>query len=138
MNISISKPPAFIYDECVKLLGIDKRKNVVWTFGSTIFNPDNAEIPDHLYEHELTHANQQKHDDTVAKLWWARYVADPSFRLDQETEAYRAQYKFICEKTKDRNTRYRALHQIATDLSGKMYGNLVSFTEAIRRIRDQS
>jgi len=136
MKTSNTKPPC--YEDCVKAFGEEAISRAVFTYGSTIFNPGGYDIPDHLAAHESVHGDQQKHDETVAKLWWQRYLADPSFRLDQETEAYRSQYKFICEKVKDRNTRYRALHQIATDLSGKMYGNLISFTEAIRRIRDQS
>jgi len=131
MKISLEYPP--IYEEAKKKFELSGRE--VFTFGDIIYNPSKSDIPDHLMVHEEIHCRQQ---GNTPNLWWSRYLQDNNFILDQETAAYRAQYKFICEKVKDRNTRYRALHQIATDLSGKMYGNLVSFTEAIRRIRDQS
>jgi len=135
MKIIISKPPQWIWDECVKRFGIDKRKGVVFTVGENLYNPDNVVIPDHLYEHELTHAKQHEYNDTVATLWWKRYFEDPKFRCEQEVEAYSKQYQFICTKIKDKNARYRALHQLAVDLAGDMYGRSISYTDAIRRIR---
>lgn len=136
MNIIIEKPPAWIYDECVKLFGIDKRKGVVWTLGQNIFNPDNVVIPDHLLIHEQTHSDQQSNDDIVGKSWWAKYLTDQKFRLDQEIMAYHNQYLYICSKIKDRNARYRNLHILASDLCGDMYGRIISYTDAIRRIKD--
>jgi hypothetical protein len=133
MKIVISKPP--IYNECVKAFGIDKRKGVVFTFGDVLYNPDNVIIPDHLLVHESTHAEQQKHDETVAKLWWKRYIEDPQWRIGQEVEAYKNQYHFICERVKDKNARFRFLHMLCIDLASPMYGSSISYTYAMRRIR---
>jgi hypothetical protein len=134
MKIIISKPPAFIWDKCKEMFSFNE-KSTVFTFGDTLYNPGNAAIMDHLLVHEETHANQQSHDDTAAKLWWARYFEDPKFRIDQEVEAYRAQYKFICTKIKDRNARARALHQLASYCSSAMYGNEISYSDAVARIK---
>ena len=135
MIIKIEKPPAWIYDKCVEMFGIDKRKGVVWTMGETLYNPDGIEIPDHLMAHEMTHTKQHESSDIVGKLWWAKYFTDIKFRIDQEAEAYGNQYKFICTRIKDGNSRYRALHQLAADLAGPIYGSSISYTDAIRRIR---
>ena len=136
MIIKNEKPP--IYEECVKAFGIDKRKGIVFTYGDCLYNPDGLDLPDHILVHESVHGNQQKHDDTVAKLWWERYIVDVKFRIEQEVEAYGAQYKFICEKVKDRNARYKSLHILAQDLSGDMYGRCLSYTDAIIKIKKEA
>ena len=130
--MSFDKPP--VWEECNKLFKLSGRE--VWTFGDVVFNPAKLDIPDHLWAHESVHGEQQKHDATVAKLWWMRYIDDQKFRVDQEVEAYQAQYRFICTKLKDRNARYRNLHILATDLCGPMYGRAISYTDAIRRIKE--
>ena len=132
MKVSLSKPP--IYDECAKAFKLTGRE--IFTYGDTIYNPAGFDIPDHLLIHELTHREQQKHDNTVAKLWWRRYIDDPKWRIDQEVEAYAAQYAFICTKVKDKNARYKNLHLLAVDLASPMYGSSISYTDAIRRIRN--
>lgn len=133
MILTYAKPP--IWDEAVKLFKFDVDRTV-FTYGNILFNPGHVPIEGHLWAHEETHAKQQAHDETVAKLWWKRYFEDPPFRLDQETEAYGNQYRYICEKlTKDRNKRYKILSELAQFLSGPMYGKIIGHTEAIRRIQ---
>ena len=134
MKVVINKPPVFA--ECQKAFKIPY--GTVWTYGNCIYNPDGILIPDHVIAHETVHGGQQKYDDTVAKLWWQRYMADPQFRLEQELEAYSQQYKFICGRIKDRNDRARNLHRLACDLSGGMYGNIIGYAEATRKILKKS
>ena len=133
MIIKNERPPSWIYDECIKQF--NPPKGTVFSFGSTIFNPDGIDIPDHLIVHESVHGEQQKHDELVAKFWWERYLIDPQFRVEQEIEAYHNQYAFICSKIKDKNARFRNLHMLAQFMCGEMYGNCISYTDAIRRIR---
>lgn len=135
MKFSYEKPP--VWDDAFKVFGFDP-SNTVFTYGDVLYNPGRIEIPDHLLVHEETHAQQQQYNDTVAKIWWQRYIADPVFRVDQEVEAYGAQYNFICHKVKDKNARFRNLHMMAQWLSGEMYGSAVSYTDALRRIRLQA
>jgi hypothetical protein len=54
------------------------------------------------------------------------YIDDPAFRLEQEVEAYRAQYRVASSRSE---RRYLLLH-ICRDLSSRMYGNLVTSAEA--------
>ncbi len=131
MKMSFEKPP--IWEECNKAFKLTG--NEIFTFGDVLFNPAKLEIPDHLLVHEEVHAFQQQHDEHVAIIWWKRFIADPKFRIEQETEAYQAQYKFICSKVKDKNARFRNLHMLASQLAGDMYGRAISYTDATRRIR---
>src|SRR3990167_9098888 len=61
---------------------------VVVTYGKKIYIPSGKGLSDELWEHEKTHVIQQgdKPDE-----WWDKYLVDPKFRLDQETEAYAKQ-----------------------------------------------
>lgn len=134
MKIVNTKPPAFIWERCKAMFTFNE-DTTVFTFADVLYNPGNATMIDHLIVHEEVHAQQQSHDEIAAKLWWLRYFEDSKFRIDQEIEAYNAQYKFICTKIKDRNARAQALHQLATYCSGAMYGNAIVYSEAIARIK---
>lgn len=135
MQISNEKPPC--WEEANKLFKLEELDlGTVFTYGDTLYNPSNVPISQDLFAHEETHGHQQEHNDTVAGLWWKRYIADPAFRLDQEVEAYGAQYAFLCQREKDRNKRAQMLWRIATALAGPMYGNIVTHSEAMRRIRE--
>lgn len=105
-------------------------KDVIFTYGDTLYNPDKIEIPDHLYVHEETHKKQQT--DPIA--WWDRYLKDSEFRLEQELEAYVAQYVFFKETHNDKQSKL-LLEDIATHLSSSMYGNIINFHKAESRIR---
>ncbi len=135
MNVKNSFPPN--YEEIKSKFDLEKQKPV-FTYGSTLYNPHMITIPEDLLIHESIHGEQQKHDDTIAKLWWQRYIEDTKFRIDQEIEAYGFQYAFICQKIKDRNMRFKYLHQFAIMLSSKMYGNAIGYNEAKRLIWKKS
>ena len=137
MQIINERPPKWVWDECRKSFKIDE-ENIVFSFGNIIYNPRCIDIPDHLMVHEEVHGVQQNHNDADAAVWWKRYLEDPKFRIEQEVEAYAAQYRFICEKVKDKNARYRNLHMLAQDLSGPIYGEAIAYTDAMRRIRNGS
>lgn len=106
-------------------------KGIVFTFGDTIYNPDDGLIDAPLLFHETTHSVQQGDNPTK---WWARYLIDDDFRFVQELEAYQNQYKKYCELNKDRNARARFLNRIATDLSSSMYGSFCKKSDALRCI----
>lgn len=130
MNVSFEKPP--IYDEAVKLFKLTPEQGTIFTYGDTVYNPWKIEIPDHLQVHEEVHMVQQGKDPA---RWWKKYFADTDFRLSQELEAYRKQYKFACKHIKDRNAQSRFLWDLAEMLASPMYGNLISFQEALGKIR---
>lgn len=131
MKILVEDPPFNIRALCEEVFDLSGLQPC-WTFADTLYNPHNGRIDKALFAHEGTHSIQQ--GDTPVK-WWMQYLEDPAFRFAQELEAYRVQYKVLQEELKDRNALYRALVAIASDLSGKMYGNMCPTTEAMRLIR---
>ncbi len=133
MEIINKEPPHF---KEIKMVFDLEGIKPVFTYGDKIYNPMNLKIPDHVIEHEKVHAEQQKHSTFWARLWWKKYLKNPQFRLNQELEAYKVQYQFAKKLIKDRNALARFLNQIAQDLSGKMYGNVISCGEAMNKIKE--
>lgn len=146
MKIVIDKPP--IYDAIVAN-GMHPHARTIFTYGDTIYNPGNVDIVDHLIEHEQTHYDQQmrplapqdrttSHMADAADAWWGRYLIDPYFRIEQEVEAYANQYAYICATVRDRNRRHKILWDLATSLSGPMYGSVISHFDAMHMIKTKA
>lgn len=104
----------------------------VFTYGDVIYNPNDGFIDLPLEEHEKTHSIQQKHYGI--EEWWDEYIKNPVFRFEQELEAYRNQYRKAKSINSDRNKLYKYSRELAGDLSGSLYGNCISFNEAIKFI----
>jgi len=105
-------PPEAVYDEAVEKFGIDfygYPVSTIFTFGDTIHVASGV-LENDILEHELTHVKQQTEYPGGALAWWKKYFIDQDFRFSQELEAYRIQYKVICEETTDRNRRFVRLH----------------------------
>jgi len=107
------------------------KDTIVFTYGNKLHNPGRGNIDEHLMIHEKTHSRQQDIDPAG---WWEKYIKDPKFRVMQEVEAYRNQYKSFV-KGKDRNKIFLFLHGIAVDLSSGIYGNALSYEEAKQLIK---
>ena len=107
-------------------------KPIIFTYGSIIYNPIGFDIPPDLLTHEMTHQDQQGDNPGG---WWAHYLADKEFRVEQEAEAYGNQYRFICRSVKNRDARAKNLWRMASFLSSPMYGKCISHGEAIKKIR---
>ena len=106
-----------------------KGKDIAYTYGDTVYIPMGGGLPDHVKFHENVHMKQQSVMGPEA--WWRIYIDDKSFRLDQELQAYQAQYWFLkYGKRHDRSQRRDILRAIAGDLAGPMYGNLLSHATA--------
>lgn len=106
----------------------------VFCWGNIIYNPHNLPLEMHIIVHEEVHEKQQ--EKIGVKKWWDKYLEDKDFRLSQEIPAYQAQYQFVMGIVKDRNKLARFLHLIASDLSGKLYGNMVQYNEAVQKIKN--
>jgi len=117
------------YEECRAKFGVDINKNVVFTYGNTIHA--RCYIPPDLLVHEQTHSVQQERMGKDA--WWKAYLLSPAFRIKQEVEAYRNQYKYL--KTNDREHNFKVLSRLASDLSGGTYGSVMTLQEAIKKIQ---
>lgn len=124
MKIVHAYPPN--YTELSKEFNLKGRK-VVFTFGDTLYAPGDEPIAGHLLAHEETHSRQQA--ELGIDEWWSKYLSDTDFRLSQELEAYRQQYAFIAANY-NRAARRKALDHLSADLSGPIYGKILSKSEA--------
>lgn len=105
-----------------------KGKTLVFTYGDKLYFPDyKGKIEDHLWMHEKTHQKQQS---GAPEKWWKRYITDVKFRLSQEVEAYQNQFKYFRRMEKSKKQRSKFLQKIASDLSSRIYGNIIGFKEA--------
>jgi hypothetical protein len=130
MKIINQYPPNFeIINQAFKL-----HKGIVFTYGDIIYNPDNGPIDEPLMNHEKTHSQQQA--EYGVEKWWDRYLADPAFRASQEIPAYQNQYKLACKLIKDKNRLFNYTSALAKDLSGEMYGKLMTFDQALEAIKN--
>lgn len=114
------------YKKIAKTFDIKDKPGVVFTYGHKLYIPSGNEPDKYLLKHEETHERQQLAMGITE--WWDRYLVDPGFRFMQELEAYRNQYRSM--GTLPLVQRIGYLNHIATDLSGAMYGNLVTKDEA--------
>ncbi len=133
MQIKFTTPPE--WDLIKEKFNLTENQHILYTHGNCMYSPSKISPTDDLIRHEEVHAEQQGYSDDVAKLWWQRYIHDPVWRIEQEAEAYGAQYYFLCQKYKDRNTRARYLAQMAYAISGPVYGNATTYAEASKMIR---
>jgi hypothetical protein len=99
----------------------------VFAYDDTIYSPHSATLPAELVAHERIHFGQQARAGGP-KAWWRRYLDDPAFRLEQEVEAYRAQYRLVAQLA--RPERRRRLAHICATLASGMYGRLVTKEQA--------
>ncbi len=132
MRVRLEKPPFGLYERAEKQFGVVWEDGVVFTVSDIVYSPYSI-TPD-LLVHEKTHEKQQRVIGT--KLWWEKYFDDEPFRLEQELEAYRAQYAYLKATMKDREKLFKKLHFICSKLSGTMYGNIISYSEAMEKIKN--
>lgn len=121
-----------------KVIAAGMRPNpdtVLFAYAGAIYAPRAKNISNDLLVHEGVHLDQQGDD---ADAWWDRYIQDAYFRIDQEAEAYAEQYDFLCHDIKDRNQRNMILHRMAIQLSGAMYGNVITHSAAKTMIKSKS
>jgi len=89
----------------------------------------NYPLPPDLIVHEIEHLKQQ--EKYGLENWVEKYLTDKQFRLEMELKAYIAQLKSI----KNREIRNRIRIESAKTLSGKLYGNLISYEEALKLLK---
>lgn len=129
-EVKNTTPPKHIYDRCVKDFGADFMKGTTFVYGTTIYC---VKEPSHdIIAHEVVHIDQQRRFKSPED-WWKKYFEDEEFRLEQEVEAYREQYRHLVKHC-SRDYRRFKLKVMVNSLSGKIYGNLVSKEEAKKLI----
>ena len=129
LEIVIANPP--IIDEARKIFKLPE--GTIFTYGKKIYNPSGRPIDNPLYVHEKKHSEQQ---GDSPDLWWRRYLSSSPFRASQEIICYQLQYRKAKEQAKDREKLNRYLVRLAKDLSGEMYANLMTFSEALETIKN--
>ena len=127
VKFSTECPP--IFEKIKKLFPSSKWEKMIITYGDTIYSK--YPYPEDVKVHELVHIEQQKGIDK--DIWCDKYLTDKKFRLKVEVEAYKVQAKWIQENL-PRNLKRIRLKQITEDLSGAIYGNIISFLEAKKLI----
>jgi hypothetical protein len=126
----IEAPPPNI-DAIKKVFPHVEKYKAVFAYGDSIYNPYGARFDPFMIAHEETHSIQQGDD---VEGWWTKYLEDPNFRIEQEAEAYKVQYLAACAKSIDKEKLDRYARRLAEALSGPIYGELISFTNALRLI----
>lgn len=145
MKIVHAFPPNFAL---IKAALPNANEHVTYCYGDTIYRPDGQELPPDIEFHESIHSEQQGGEPD---MWYAKYLTDPHFRLQQEIEAYGKQFAYAkqhIEMMADQaagegrrllagknNLIRHALERMATALSGPEYGNLIEYAKAEATIR---
>lgn len=106
----------------------------VFTYGDTVYLGKGGSLDFSLIAHEQTHLDQQA--KIPAEEWWDKYLSDKNFRMSQELEAYRKQFKELKKGIKDRERLNQYLIFLAKSLSGPTYGNMCSVLEAMKMIKN--
>lgn len=134
MEVVIDTPPLF--DLIAAKFNItDLRPTILFAWGTKIYSPAGLPIPAELHDHEIAHGKRQGTSEYAVRRWWHRYLDEPVFRLDEEIIGHKAEYRSLCEQTKDRNVRARFLLHVSKKLSAPLYGSLISISEAMRLLR---
>lgn len=103
----------------------------IFAYGDVIYNPGGGHLSLELIAHEQVHFRQQGGKPAT---WWKKFLKSPDFRLEQEMEAHRAEYREFCRNHRDRNHRSRYLRELGRRLAAPMYGGLITVREAMVRI----
>lgn len=132
MKIINEIPP--IFKDLVEA-GMQPTQHTLYTYGDAIYNPSGQDIPEDIMVHEEVHMKQQGDNPDY---WWSRFIDDQYFRVEQEVEAYAVQYRFMCNKFKDRNKRSQILMHYAKVLSSPIYGGVVGTMAAYQMIKKKA
>lgn len=125
MKFSHEKPA--IYDTLHEVFGVEWDDGLIITYGDTIYSK--FPISKDLEKHEAVHVRQQ--EAYGVESWWDRYLIDPAFRFEQESEAYRTQVNYINNTESNREIRFKKKQNIVNDMVS-MYGSMCTRQEALR------
>jgi hypothetical protein len=126
MRVIREWPPDWIRTQAA---GLGATVNTIFTYGDLIYAPAANPIPWYTLRHEEVHRRQQGADPDA---WWVRYFAEPSFRLEQELQAYRREYAEFVRVETYPIARKLFLAEIARHLTTRNVG--ISATDAAHRI----
>ena len=110
------------------------RASTIFTYAPYVYVPSGVKLTKSLEAHERVHLKQQ---GKKPQWWWERYLVDDDFRLAQEVEAHRAEWRVLAVGVRDRNQISRRLGLLAERLSSPLYGGLVTMGAARRLISEK-
>lgn len=113
---------SWVYWRCKAEYKFDDN-DIAITIGDVIYS--NSLLPSWILDHEETHIAQQK--KLSWQVWWKMYFENPSFRLDQELEASRVEYKTFCQFEKNKNIQVEYL-KFVLDKLNNFYQPLIKIT----------
>ncbi|MCK6462867.1 MAG: hypothetical protein L6Q29_03575 [Candidatus Pacebacteria bacterium] len=105
----------------------------LFPYGDILYNPSGGEIAPDVLFHEEIHSNQQKKFSTPEQ-WWAKYIYDRYFRLEQELEAYYLQWQFV-KKSLGSKAAKECLEELSDNLSSPLYQLNLTRSQAKTKIR---
>lgn len=120
-------PP--IYDDIAKRFDLHPNDSIIFSWGRLIYNPMDVVIGPELMAHEAVHGERQGNDSGSIQYWWAHYLMHPTFRLEEETLAHRAEYEYLLQHG-NRQQRRSALPRTAARLAAPLYGNMITDSAA--------
>lgn len=118
-TIVIDYPP--IFDRISQKFNL-RNKQVIYSWGDIIYNPQDIDIPLSILVHEQVHGERQIKD---VLGWWEQYLDNKSFRLKEEILAHKAEYEYLC-KGQNRQHHRRFLSETSSRLSAPLYGKMIS------------
>lgn len=152
MRIARDYPPN--YGAIISAIPAVANRPVIFTWGETIFAPDfrtpdglrhRIKISRELHAHEEVHGERQlsidrsliktpfkrmlgAHPgvDDCAKTWWAIYLKDPFFRLQEELPAHITEYQAFVKRHGPAGRTVQYLNIVAQKLASPIYGNVVT------------
>lgn len=126
-DVKRERPPNF--EAIEKVFPNAGKFDVLFTYGHVIYNPSNVQLRTPLVAHECTHMLQQ---DAIGgpEQWWEFYFSQPEFRLLQELDAYRIEYRQHVALGHPRHERKQYCHSCAERLSGPLYNNMLRRRDA--------
>lgn len=127
MTVVTGFPPN--YETLKKHFALAGNEDVIFCYGSTIYNPSGKKLEQHYISHEAEHSRNQF--QIGIDKWWEQYVKDPVFRLDEELHAYGHQLTEI-KKSKGRKAALKYADFFAKTLAGPVYGRAISQSSAYK------
>jgi len=117
------------WTELTKHFPIKGKQGVLYAWGDIIYNPSGIIIPPWVERHEEVHGDRQRDEGMSIERWWDEYVNYNDFRLKEEILAHRVEWQKFSGPYRDHYLGY-----MGERLSGPLYGNLITYEEAIKEI----
>jgi hypothetical protein len=138
--IKAERPPNF--DQIVEAFPDAVNPGVIFAYGDTIYNPSGGDLPAPIIAHEAVHCYRQGEMGYVpgrmnTAIWWNKYIADPTFRYEEELAAHVAEYvEQVASCLADRNQQAVLLMRTARRLIAPLYkyGDTFTLQRAMRDI----